>query len=266
MVSFLALPRRPDASTQLACYTRYQSDAALAQYCDAHYGPDKFGVVNFSKQLVQLCATALEGKPQQSALDLGCAVGRTTFELAARFDQVTGIDYSSRFIEIANRIKQRGKLRYQLSEEGDLISEHEVFLNGLNLAATATKATFHQGDAQNLERHHRDYDLILAANLIDRLPNPGNFLTGIHHHLTVGGLLVIASPYDWLERYTMKKLWLGGRFRAGTPITSLEGLGKKLRRHFELVDEPREIEFVLRKTARTFNHGVSQVSLWRRIS
>jgi 2-polyprenyl-3-methyl-5-hydroxy-6-metoxy-1,4-benzoquinol methylase len=31
-------------------------------------------------------------------MDLGCAVGRTSFELTRIFDRVVGIDYSARFI------------------------------------------------------------------------------------------------------------------------------------------------------------------------
>ena len=95
-----------------SCYSYYESNAAIAQYCDAHYGPDKFGVANFPAHLAHLGASALQGKPQRSALDLGCAVGRTSFELATCFDQVTGIDFSSRFIDIANRLKERGRIGY----------------------------------------------------------------------------------------------------------------------------------------------------------
>lgn len=264
MLNPLFRPRHPTANLA-ASYARYQSDTAAGQYCDAHYGPAKFGVGNFPELLAQLCATARKGNPQRRALDLGCSVGRTTFELASHFDQVTGVDFSDRFIDIAHRIKKRGRICYQLTEEGDLISDHEVSLSDFNLAATAPRVTFHQGDAQCLEPHFRDYDLILAANLVDRLPDPGKFLAGIHQRLVVGGLLVIASPYNWYEHYTPRKQWLGGRFRAGVPHTSLDGLGKKLARHFSVVGEPQEVEFVIRETARTFHHNVSQVTIWCRV-
>ena len=36
------------------------------------------------------------------ALDIGCAVGRTTIELATLFDEVIGIDLSNAFIAAAN--------------------------------------------------------------------------------------------------------------------------------------------------------------------
>ena len=38
------------------------------------------------------------------ALDVGCAVGRTTFELTRWFDKVVGFDYSARFIQVASML------------------------------------------------------------------------------------------------------------------------------------------------------------------
>ena len=261
----MAKPPISGKPTMVASYARYHSDTAVSQYCDAHYGPNKFGVANFSKKIVQLCIAALEGKPQRRALDLGCAVGRSSFELATHFDQVTGIDFSSRFINIANRIQRHGRIGYQLPEEGDIISDHKVLLADHDLTETASKVTFYQGNARCLETRFCDYDLVLAANLIDRCSEPRKFLAGIHQRLVIGGLLAIASPYNWLEHYTPHKQWLGGRFRAGTPLTSLEGLEKKLSKHFTMIGDPQEVEFVIRETARMFQHCISQVTLWRRV-
>ena len=259
------LSRSSKKPTMAALYAHYCTDTAVGQYCDAHYGSDHFGVANFPQKMVQLCATALAGKPQRRAIDLGCAVGRTSFELATHFDQVAGIDLSSRFIDIARRIQKRGKICYQLPEEGEIISDHEVLLADLNLAETASRVSFSQGNARYLEASFCDYDLVLASNLIDRCPEPRKFLAGIHQRLVIGGLLVIASPYNWLEHYTPRKQWLGGRFRSGTPLTSLEGLGKKLSKHFTMIGEPQDVEFVIRETARTFHHSISQVTIWCRL-
>lgn len=58
------------------------------------------------------------------ALDIGCAVGRSTFELAKRFNQVVGIDFSHGFIDACNKLKTYGKLSYTVQTEGSLVSEH----------------------------------------------------------------------------------------------------------------------------------------------
>ena len=264
---FLKLSARPQNRTNpdtAALYAKYHSDIAVSQYCEAHYGEDKFGVANFPKNLVQLCLAAVAGKSRQRALDLGCAVGRAAFELATCFDQVDAVDLSSRFIDIARRLQKNGKLCYQRQEEGDLISDHEVFLADFNLLEPANRVTFMQGNALYLEEQLCGYDLILLSNLIDRCPEPRRLLAKIHLRLASGGVLVIASPYDWRDVYTSHKQWLGSFFRAGAAYTSLEGLTKILSRHFAMLGEPQDLEFVLRETARTYRHCISQVTCWQR--
>ncbi|SHJ43977.1 putative 4-mercaptohistidine N1-methyltranferase [Malonomonas rubra DSM 5091] len=241
----------------------YQTDLAVAQYCDAHYGPDRFGIGNFSREMVFLCCQVLDGRAPLRALDLGCAVGRSSFELARFFKQVTAIDSSRRFIDVARRIQKRARVCYSLLEEGDILSDHKVYLADLGLAETAQRVSFCQGDAQALDPELGPYDLILAANLIDRLPHPARFLVNIHRHLVSGGILVLASPYNWLEEYTAKKYWLGGHFRFGRPVDSLNGLRQRLNRHFQLIGEPCELEFVIRETARSYRHSISQVTCWQ---
>ena len=243
----------------------YETDAAVAQYCDAHYGPEKFGVANFSAQVVSICLEAMKDKPKQRALDLGCAVGRASFELAKDFAFVSGIDYSARFIRIAHQLQQKGVIHYQLPEEGDIVSFHEKSLADFDLQPGRGEIEFYQGDAHNLKAQFTDYDLILAANLLDRLSDPRRFLSGIHERLNPGGLLVLASPYTWQEEFTRKANWIGGLRRAGEPFTTLEGLNETLAPHFRAVGEPRDVEFVIRETARKYQHTLSQLTIWERV-
>ena len=90
---------------------------------------------------------------------------------------------------------------------------------------------FFQGDATNLKPQFTGYDLILAANLIDRLYDPKKFLETIHERLNLGGVLVISSPYTWLEEFTKKQNWLGGIRRAGEPYMTLDALRDLLGPH-----------------------------------
>jgi putative 4-mercaptohistidine N1-methyltranferase len=111
-----------------------------------------------------------------------------------------------------------------------------------------------------------EYDLILAANLLDRLSNPAKFLATIHQRLNDGGLLVIASPYTWLEDFTSRENWIGGYRKDGELYTTLDGLRDRLQTHFSMVTDPREVEFVIRETKRKFQHSISQVTVWQKIS
>jgi len=243
----------------------YETDEAVAQYCDAHYGPEKFGVPNFPQRMANICLEAMGDRARRRALDLGCAVGRAGFELARHFDFVSGIDFSARFIRIAAQLQEKGNIHYQLVEEGEIVSFHEKRLSDFGLAGLSGKIEFFQGDAHNLKPRFTGYDLVLAANLLDRLYDPARFLRGIHERVNPGGLLVIASPCTWMEEFTKKENWIGGIRRAGEPFTSLEGLQEHLSPRFRLLGEPQELEFVIRETARKFQHSFSQLSIWERL-
>jgi len=123
---------------------------------------------------------------------------------------------------------------------------------------------FFQGDACNLKPHFSGYDLILAANLIDRLYSPAQFLKQVHERINPGGLLVIASPYTWLAEHTRREEWIGGFSKDGENYTTLDGLQDILGAHFDRVGAPRELPFVIRETRRKFQHSLSEVSVWRR--
>jgi len=242
---------------------QYESDALAGQYCDAHYGVDHFGVPNFQVSCADMALAAMNGHRKGHALDLGCAVGRTAFELArGGFEQVTGLDFSARFFRLATRMCEEGYLRYALPEEGEIVSFHEISLTELGLGEVRDRVQFYQADACNLPEKFTGYDLVLAANLIDRLYSPRKFLSMIHERLNPGGLLVITSPYTWLEEYSKKEEWLGGYRAAGEPVWSLDGLKETLAPHFRMVGEPKDVPFVIRETRRKFQHTVAELTVW----
>jgi putative 4-mercaptohistidine N1-methyltranferase len=121
-----------------------------------------------------------------------------------------------------------------------------------------------QGDACNLKENHREYDLVVAANLIDRLYDPAKFLDEISQRIVPGGVLVLTSPYTWLEEHTPKAQWLGGFRRDGERYTTLDALHAHLSRDFEPIGAPQDVPFVIRETARKFQHSVAQLTCWQR--
>jgi putative 4-mercaptohistidine N1-methyltranferase len=245
--------------------SHYETDKLLSEYAEFHYGDEWFGVANFPKALVDLAVGTMADRPRRRALDLGCAAGRATFELARHFDRVTGIDFSARFINLGVQIAEQGVLRYVLTDEGELVSYRERRLADLGLDAVRGKVEFCQGDACNLKPIHAGYDLILAANLIDRLYSPAKFLATVHERLNPGGLLLIASPYTWLLEHTPREAWLGGYKKDGENYTTLDGLKDLLGAHFRLVKGPLDVPFVIRETRRKFQHTLSEATLWQRL-
>jgi putative 4-mercaptohistidine N1-methyltranferase len=247
----------------------YETDAMVSQYAEFHYGDDVFGVGNFPKALADIAIDAQrrfgEGRFGR-ALDLGCATGRATFELARAFERVIGIDFSARFIQVGTLLAESRTLRYSVPDEGELVCHHERRLDSLGLADTASRVEFWQGDACNLKQVFQGFDLILAANLIDRLYSPRRFLDEVVTRLNPGGLLVLASPYTWLEEHTKRSEWIGGFLKDGQPYTTLDGLKDHLGGRFALVHGPQPVPFVIRETRRKHQHTLSELTIWKRIA
>ncbi|MGF1727134.1 5-histidylcysteine sulfoxide synthase [Photobacterium nomapromontoriensis] len=248
--------------TTMATLNIYETDELISQYLEFHYGKEYFSVSNFCVHGIHQCLQEIQLAHHHKALDIGCSVGRASFELAKVFDHVDGIDFSARFIQQAYSLTEQGEKRYTIKTEGDLVEFKSVTLSELGYETIANKINFVQGDACNLKAQFSGYDLIYASNLIDRLNDPKHFLTTIHQRLNNGGYLVITSPYTWLEEYTEKANWLGGVKVHGENFTTLDGLTETLIPHFELI-AVKEIPFVIRETKRKFQHSLSEMTIWR---
>jgi len=175
-----------------------------------------------------------------------------------------GVDFSARFIQNAEQLRSKGHLRYRLTDEGDLDAYREVSLADFDLNTLAEKVEFWQGDACNLKPNLKGFDLIFAGNLIDRLYDPRRFLLSLYDRLNPGGLVILTSPYTWQEESTPKERWIGGFKRDGENFTTLDGLREILEPQFALLDT-KDIPFVIRETARKFQHSIAQMSVWERI-
>ncbi|WP_052750222.1 5-histidylcysteine sulfoxide synthase [Arsukibacterium sp. MJ3] len=243
----------------------YESNLLLSEYAEFHFGDTWYGVDNFPKALADIALEAIKGKATGKALDLGCACGRASFELARQFDKVDGIDFSANFTRLAAKMAQQGEVRYARVEEGELVSYHTRTLQQLGLDAYANRVSFHQGDACNLKPQFTGYDVVLAANLIDRLYQPSRFLADMAQRINDGGLLIIASPYTWLEEHTPKEEWIGGFKKDGENYSTLDGLKDHLSSHFTLVGEPQKVPFVIRETQHKFQHTLSELTIWERL-
>jgi 5-histidylcysteine sulfoxide synthase/putative 4-mercaptohistidine N1-methyltranferase len=242
----------------------YETDQQVSQYCEFHYGDECLGVPSFPKAIAQAALKVMEGKPHGRALDIGCSVGRTAFELAGSFEHVDALDFSTRFIQIGVQMQQKKRILYERTEEGDLMTFQERTLESLGLTGEYSNIHFLQQDATNLKPEFAGYDLVLAANLIDRLHSPAKFLRDITGRIHSGGVLLIASPYTWLEEFAKKENWLGGFKRDGEPVTTLDGLHAELDGAFTLAGDPFKIPFVIRETANKHQHTFSEVTAWVR--
>jgi 5-histidylcysteine sulfoxide synthase/putative 4-mercaptohistidine N1-methyltranferase len=238
----------------------YETDELISQYLEFHYGEEYFGVKNFPAKIAEIAISVSDSNEQKRALDLGCSVGRASFELARVFDDVVGLDFSARFIRCAQELKTNGKLKFLLKTEGDRSESREIDIAEMDIEQEQRgRVKFWQADACNLKPIFTGFDLILAANLIDRLYAPEKFLSEIHERLNEGGVLVLTSPYSWSEDFTVKNDWLCSEEKS-----TLEVLRDILALNFEEIYEPIDVEFVIRESGRKYQHTLSQLTVWQK--
>ena len=99
------------------------------------------------------------------------------------------------------------------------------------------------------------FDAIIASNLLCRLPSPRKFLRDISSFIKPDGVLVLISPYSWLEEYTPKSEWIGGLEDGKDSATEVETF---LLQNSPLKLVHREnIPFLIREHERKYQYGVS---------
>ncbi len=247
----------------------YETDRLLAEYLLFHYAapteilPDDFGpqdALDYPLRCVSECLDPGSLPAAARALDLGCAVGRSSFELARHCAEVVGIDFSQRFISAAQALRDQGGIDYLRRDEGELSTPLTARVPA---GIDGSRVQFETGDAQNLRVDLGAFDVVLMANLIDRLAEPQRCLARLPALVKAGGQLIITSPYTWLEEFTAPEFWLGGREFDGRPRATGEGLHLALSADFEFVQR-RNLPFLIREHARKFQWSVAEATLWRR--
>lgn len=239
----------------------YETDKLLAEYLLFHCGtaaeilpPERGwpGGMCEALDFPRRTAAHFSAGQVERGLDLGCAVGGSTFEMSRTCEQVLGIDFSLAFIQAAEALAGGEWLAYDRREEGAWVTRLEA---RLPMGIDAAKLRFQQGDAMNLPADLGLFDRVHAANLLCRLPQPERLLARLPGLLKPGGELVLATPCTWLEEFTPPENW---------PVTAtFEWLQATLAPAFTLIrqtDEP----FLIRETARKFQWSISMVTVWQR--
>lgn len=110
------------------------------------------------------------------------------------------------------------------------------------------------------------FDVIHASNLLCRLPSPRTFLLSVPSFLNIDGILVLISPYSWLEEYTPVNEWIGATYvNQREPIDSFDELKQFLVTHCGLkLIHQENIPFLIREHERKFQYGVSDATIWKK--
>jgi putative 4-mercaptohistidine N1-methyltranferase len=245
----------------------YESAKLLAQYLLFHYGAEETTLEripvprdgrDFAVRCVHDLIDAGALGPRARALDLGCSVGRSSFELGRYCRDVLGVDLSESFIQAARLLQEKGELTFEVVAEGDIC---DLMQARVPIRLDRSHVRFQVGDAMNLPPDLGSFDLVLAANLICRLPKPRSFLRRLSDLVSPGGQLLMTTPFTWLEEFTPRDEWLGGRKEEG--IRSAEVLKETLDADFKL-QLTKNLPFLIREHERKFQYGVALGWRWVR--
>ena len=246
----------------------YETEPAAVQYLEFHYGKEYFNLENFPKKCAELCVNICKEKnvPTGRALDLGCAVGRTTYELVKMgFQESIGLDLSARFFQLAVKLKEIGKVRYALQEEGDIVQFKEIESSKLGYDDIKDSVMFFQQDVSNLDlKKFNNFDLVFAGDLIETMKYPKRLLSMVHELLAPNGILVLTSSSNWTTQITAKDQWVGGFKKDGENFTTYEGLKQILKDNFVEIKEPHDLQYVARENSRKFQFTFTQATYWQR--
>lgn len=239
----------------------YETPRLLAEYLLFHYGearevlPWDFGpatALGFAERSVTDLLDRSLVPSNARALDLGCAVGRSCYELASVCGEVVGIDYSQSFVDAAEKIRVVGRLDYPRTDEG----QKQTILTALRpKTGDAAAIRLEQGDAMALRDDLGSFDVVHAANLLCRLTEPKRLLERLPSLVKPGGQLLLTTPCTWLEEYTPPANWPQG--------STFDWLQTELAGHFILAQQT-DLPFLIREHARKFQWSVAMGTRWVR--
>ena len=159
------------------------------------------------RALLDSALTACGALPAGPLLDLGCGVGRTSFELATRHQGlVLGVDMHYAMLRLASRVLRQGRVRYPRRQVGLVFDQREFEAR----FAGSERVDFWACDATALPFPDGRFAGAVCLNLIDCVHSPQGLLESLARVLAPGAPVAISTPYDWAAAATPLEHWLGG--------------------------------------------------------
>jgi SAM-dependent methyltransferase len=181
------------------------------------------------------------GSPGSPAIDVGCAVGRSTLELANHVDGlVLGVDLSIPMLRLAREVLRDGIVRYPRRRVGVVYDVREFPVS----FAGSERVDFWACDALALPFADGAFAQAVALNVLDCVASPLDLLTGLARVLRSGSSALLATPYDWSPGATAAPAWIGGHSQRGDERGASEPLLRRLLRGGGHPLEIRELRLV----------------------
>jgi SAM-dependent methyltransferase len=206
MVSLLG-----DASGPASRLVRERTN--LSGYGHGHWGEGGFG------ELVGEALALLDAPVAGAWIDVGCAVGRGTLELARGGAEVAvGVDLSFGMLRVAERMRREGVAAWPQRRVGIVFDERSVAVGDV----PADRLGFWCADTEVLPFADGAFAGALSLNVLDCVRSPLGHLLELGRVLEPEGDALLSTPYDWSVTATPLEGWIGGHSQRGPAEGSSE--------------------------------------------
>jgi SAM-dependent methyltransferase len=149
----------------------------------------------------------LAAPPQGLWIDIGCSVGRGTFELARATGGLSvGVDLNFSMLRLADEIRRTGRARYARRRVGLAFDFVDDELPGL----PAGDVSFWCADVTTVPFAAGQFQGALCMNMLDCVPSPLTLLCEVGRITAPGSESILGTPFDWAAGATEASAWLGG--------------------------------------------------------
>lgn len=253
-----ALTRLDGASVELRDYfaaldatdpEHHHRTGQLGTWMDLHYGHSGSATPPLALPTAEDYWQTLNGLTEAftlngPVLDLGCAVGRHTFDLARRAPLAIGLDLNFALVAAAARIQRERTIHYRRRRRGRCFESVEFPY------AAPQNVLFMLADALDPPFGPERFALVAALNLLDNVSVPLVLLGQMDALLGQDGVLVLGSPYEWRPENSEPGQWLeSAALDAPTTLRQLltGRLIPELGLDYRIVREIEHLPWVLRQ-------------------
>lgn len=201
-------------------------------------------------------------KSDGDALDIGCAVGRLSFELTRAHDRVIGMDNSWAFIHKAREILHYKRVNFEMIIEGHISKLHRC---ELNKDWDCSKVDFIVADAMALPFRKNHFSNAASINVLEKVPDPLQHLKEINRVLCKkNGMFIFSDPFSWDEDFSSPELWLGGNDNKQYSPRGINTMNRMFSGEFGVFNPPLNVvksgnvTWKIRKTENLWEHINSQ--------
>ena len=215
---------------------RYEESAMVSSYLWSHYG-DLLGDPEAGEASAAWAACL--APRAETAFDAGCAVGRLTFEMAARGALAVGCDLSLAFMRTARQLARDRRFSVSLPREGNL---RDTFELRLPEAWPTDAVEFVVADALRIPFARESFVQVASLNLVDRVRHPLAHLYEMNRVARrSSAAFLFSDPFSWSTANTPEEAWLGGTERGDYPGRGIDNVRAILAGKGGIIQPPWEI-------------------------